>query len=160
MELPDFHIPHAEKIEWMIEANGWALEPIAADLDADPIVPGYAYTIGLPAAVNFPEVVVFGLAPVAANGLLTLVADARRGGTEIPLDVELVGLLDNELRCRFAPVDLHKWGALFATATSWYRGEPYEVVQLLFPDRNGFMPYETGYETRMRFAQPVVGSIG
>lgn len=160
MELPDFHIPHAEKIEWMIEANGWALEPIAADLDADPIVPGYAYTIGLPAAVNFPEVVVFGLAPVAANGLLTLVADARRGGTEIPLDVELVGLLDNELRCRFAPVDLHKWGALFATARSWYRGEPYEVVQLLFPDRNGFMPYETGYETRMRFAQPVVGSIG
>ena len=98
--------------------------------------------------------------PVAANGLLTLVADARRGGTEIPLDVELVGLLDNELRCRFAPVDLDEWRALFATATSWYRGEPYEVVQLLFPDRNGFMPYETGYETRMRFAQPVVGSIG
>ena len=22
MELPDFHIPHAEKIEWMIETNG------------------------------------------------------------------------------------------------------------------------------------------
>ena len=29
MELPDFHIPHAEKIEWMIETNGWALEAIA-----------------------------------------------------------------------------------------------------------------------------------
>jgi hypothetical protein len=25
MELPDFHIPHAEKIEWMIETNGWAI---------------------------------------------------------------------------------------------------------------------------------------
>ena len=24
--LPDFHIPHAEKIEWMIETEGWAIE--------------------------------------------------------------------------------------------------------------------------------------
>jgi len=159
MELPDFHIPHAEKIEWMIETNGWALEPVAAQLDTDPIVPGYAYSIGMPAAVDFPEVAVFGLTPVAANGLITLVADARRGGTEIPLDVELIGLLDNELRCRFAPVDLAEHGSLFATATSWYRGDPYEVVQLLFPDRNGFLPYESGYDVRMRLAQPVVGAV-
>ena len=33
MELPDFHIPHAEKIEWMIETTGWALEPVAADVE-------------------------------------------------------------------------------------------------------------------------------
>jgi hypothetical protein len=160
MELPDFHLPHAEKIEWMIETNGWALEPVAAQLDAEPVIPGYAYSIGMPAAVDFPEVAVFGLTAIAANGLVTLVADARRGGTEIPLDVELVGLLDNELRCRFAPVDLAEHGSLFESATSWYRGGLYEVVQLLFPDRNGFLPYEAGYESRMRLAQPVVGSIG
>ena len=29
MELPDFHIPHAEKIEWMVETHGWAMEPVA-----------------------------------------------------------------------------------------------------------------------------------
>ena len=148
-----------DKIEWMIETNGWALEPVAARRDTDPVMPGYAYSIGMPAAVDFPETVVFGLTPAAANGLVTLVADARRGGTEIPLDVELVGLLDNELRCRFAPVDLVRWGALFTTATAWYRGDDYDVVQLLFPDRNGFLPYESGYETRMRLAQPVVGTV-
>ena len=38
MELPDFHIPHAEKIEWMIETNGWALEPVAPRADTDPPV--------------------------------------------------------------------------------------------------------------------------
>src|SRR5688572_22924827 len=104
MELPDFHIPHAEKIEWMIETNGWALEPVAPDAQTDPPTPAYAYTIGVPAAVGFPEVAVFGLTPVAARGLIGLVVDACRGGTEIPLDAELVGLLDNDLRCRFAPV--------------------------------------------------------
>ncbi len=160
MELPDFHLPHADKIEWMIETNGWALEPVAAQLDTEPVIPGYAYSIGLPAAVGFPEVVVFGLAPVAANGLVTLVVDARRGGTDIPLGVDLVGLFDNDLRCRFAPVDTGEWGALFTTATAWYRAEPFEMVQLLYPDRDGFMPFEDGYDARMRVAQPVVGSLG
>jgi hypothetical protein len=159
MELPDFHIDHAEKIEWMIETNGWAIEPVPARPEAEPPVPGYAYSIGVPAAVGFAEVAVFGLAPAAANGLVTLVVDACRGGTEIPLGVELVGLLDNELRCMFAPVDLDDFGWYFPTAFAWYRGEPFAIVQMLFPDRNGFMPYEAGYDQRMRFAQPILGAI-
>lgn len=159
MELPDFHIPHAEKIEWMIETNGWALEPVAADPEATPPTPAYAYSIGLPDAVDFPDVAVFGLTPVASNGLVGLVADACRGGTEIPLGVELVGLLDNELRCVFAPIDLDRWGAWFSTATAWYRGDVKPMVQLLYPDRNGFLPYEAGFEQRLVHAQPVVGTL-
>lgn len=160
MELPDFHIPHAEKIEWMIETNGWALEPVEARADTDPPSPAYAYSIGMPDAVGFADVAVFGLTPVAANGLVTLVADACRGGTEIPVGVEVVGLLDNELRACFAPIDLERWGAMFETGVAWYRGEPAPMVQLLYPDRNGFMPYEAGFDQRMRFAQPVIGEFG
>ncbi len=160
MELPDFHIAHAEKIEWMIETNGWALEPVGPDTETEPPTPGYAYSIGLPEAVDFPDVAVFGLTPVAANGLVTLVADARRGGTEIPLGVELVGLLDGDLRCMFAPIDLTRWGPYFETAAAWFRGAPFEVVQLIYPDRNGFLPYEVGYEQRMVLAQPIIGTVG
>lgn len=159
MELPDFHLPHADKIEWMIETDGWALEAVGARPETDPPTPGYAYSIGLPAAVDFPEVAVFGLTPVAAKGLVSLVADARRGGTEIPLGVELVGLLDNELRCLFGVIDLDEWGSMFTSATSWYRGERFSMVQLMYPDRNGFLPYEAGYDQRMRFAQPVIGRL-
>ena len=159
-ELPDFHIPHAEKIEWMIETNGWALEPVLPRTDTDPPVPGYAYTIGFPAAFGFPEVLLFGLTPVASNGLIGLVADMLRGGTDIPVGVELVGLFDNDLRCLFAPVDLEEWGAFTATATAWYRGADYQVVQLLWPDRNGFLPTEAGFDQRVRPAQPVIGATG
>ena len=73
MEFPDFHIPHAEKIEWMIETNGWALEPVTPRADTDPPTPAYAYTIGVTELVGFPEIAVFGLTPVASNGLITLV---------------------------------------------------------------------------------------
>jgi hypothetical protein len=159
MELPDFHIPHAEKIEWMIETNGWALEPVAPRADTDPPVPAYAYTIGVPALTGFPEISVFGLTPVASNGLLGLVVDAVRSGTEIPLGVELVGLLDNDLRCVFATVDLDPYGGFFGTAQAWYRGRSFSMVQLMYPDRNGFLPYESGYEQRLRLAQPVIGRL-
>jgi len=30
-------------------------------------------------------------------------------------------------------------------------------VQLLWPDRNGFLPGEAGFDQRLRFAQPVLG---
>lgn len=160
MELPDFHIPHAEKIEWMIETTGWALEPVTPRADTEPPTPAYAYTIGITELTGFPEIAVFGLTPVAANGLIGLVVDALRGGTEIPFGVELVGLLDNELRCMFAPIDLERHGDAFATATSWYQGVAFAMVQLLYPDRNGFMPYETGFEQRLRTAQPVLGTPG
>jgi hypothetical protein len=99
---------------------------------------------------------VFGLTPVAIRGLLDLVADLLRGGTEIPLEVELVGLFDNDLRCVFDPVDLDTWGHLFTTARAWYRGRPFEMVQLLWPDRNGFLPTEAGFDQRVRQAQPVL----
>jgi hypothetical protein len=156
VDLPDFHIPHAEKIEWMIETDGYAVEPVPADPSSDPPRAGYTYTIGLTAATGFPEVAVFGLTPVAAKGLIGLVRDALRGGTEIPVDVDLVGLLDNDLRCRFATVDLDQWGPLFTTATSWYRGQPFAMVQLVYPDRNGFLPGEPGFEHRLRYAQPLL----
>jgi hypothetical protein len=157
--LPDFHIPHAEKIEWMIETNGWAIEPVLPDAESDPPVPGYAYTMGMPELTGFPDIALFGLKPIAANGLITLVVEMLQGGTEIPLGVELVGLLDNDLRCIFVPIDVDVWGGFFRTATAWYRGKPFVMVQLLWPDRNGFLPHEVGYAQNMRMAQPVIGTV-
>jgi hypothetical protein len=29
-------------------------------------------------------------------------------------------------------------------------------VQLLWPDRNGFLPYEAGFDARVSYAQPVI----
>ena len=157
--FPDFHIPHAEKIEWMIETAGWALEPVQPDPDSDPPVPAYAYTIGLPALTGFAEIAVFGLTPVAARGLIGLVVDLLQGGTEIPLDVELVGVFDNDLRAVFARIDLDQWRGFFRTANAWYRGGSFDMVQLLWPDRKGFLPTEAGYAQNMRLAQPVIADL-
>ena len=155
-ELPDFKIPHAEKIEWMIETSGWAIEPVAAILDAEHPSPGYVYTIGFPQRFAFPEVVIFGLTPVASKGILDLVAQQLAGGGEVPLDVAVVGLLDNELRCIFATIPEADHGDLFATGRAWHRGD-FAAVQLMWPDRQGWLPYEDAFDLRLRTAQPVIG---
>jgi len=160
MELPDFHIPHAEKIAWMIETNGWAVEPVAARPDTDPPVAGHAHTIGFPEAFGFPEVLVFGLTPAAANGMFELLADLLRGGTEVPQGVAVTGLFDGDLRALFAPLPTDAAEVLMTTASAWRKGRPFEAVQLLWPDRNGFLPHEAGFDRRMVLAQPVVGAVG
>ena len=86
----------------MIETDGFAVEPVAPDPELRSAGSRLLVHDRASGRVDFPEVAVFGLTPVAANGLIGLVADALRGGTEIPLGVELVGLLDNDLRCAFA----------------------------------------------------------
>jgi hypothetical protein len=159
MELPDFHLPHADKIEWMIETFGWAIEPIPARPEADPPEGPMSYTIGLPALLGFPEVAVWGLTPSASKGLIDVVVATCQAGTQIPLHTELVGLLDNELRCYFAPIRPLEVAARCATAVAWYEGAEVEMVQLIYPDRNGFLPYEAGFDPRLRFAQPVVGEL-
>ena len=54
-------------------------------------------------------------------------------------------------------MNLSEWAALFGTGLAWYRGEVFEVVQLLWPDRHGLLPYEPGFDQRVRYAQPVIG---
>ena len=89
----------------MIETKGWALEPVPrATGDAIRRRPATRTRSSFPAQFGFPEVVVFGLTPVAASGLLDLVADLLGGGTEIPLGVELIGSVRQRpamrVRCR------------------------------------------------------------
>ena len=157
--FPDRSMEHQDKIAWMIETKGWAIEPVAPRPDADPPMPGYAYTIGLESTFGFPEVVLFGLTPVAASGLAELLVGFIADGVEIPLGQIFTGLLDNDLRCALLPLERETYAELFAAANDWHKGSEYRVVQLAWPDRNGWLPWESGFEHRLLFAQPVVGAV-
>ncbi len=83
-----------------------------------------------------------------------------RGGTEIPVGVELTGLFDNDLRCVFAEVDLARVRrAVRHRASPGAAAASFRVVQLLWPDRNGFLPTEVGFDRTEVLAQPVIGDV-
>ena len=56
-------------------------------------------------------------------------------------------------------MDREECGELFAVADEWYSGDEYRVVQLAWPDRNGWLPWESGFDHRLLLAQPMVGSL-
>ena len=146
---------HREKIAWMVEEHGWALVPVAAVLD--PPQPSFAYTVGLEQTFGFPEVIVFGLTGVASRGLVGLVADALAQGAEIPVGEPFVGLLDRGLRAALLPVDTTGLEGMLDEAVAWYGGLRFRLVQLTWPDRQGWLPWEPGFEARLEATQPVVG---
>jgi Domain of unknown function (DUF4262) len=157
--FPDRSMEHRDKLAWMIEQDGWALEPVAPRGDDDPPKPGYAYTIGMESSFDFPEICIFGLTPVAARGLVGVVVELVREGATVPIGPVFTGLLDNELRSALLPVDVDEHLDLFESASAWHRRTSYRMVQLAWPDRNGWLPWESGFDRRLLFAQPVVGSI-
>jgi hypothetical protein len=153
--FPDRDMAMRDKIAWMIETDGWAIVPVAPRTDTNPPVPGYSYTVGV-MAFGFPEIVVFGLTPVAARGIVgDLVAIVRDGGA-VPIGAEFTGLFDSGLRAAVLELDAASVEGIFPAADAWHATTPYRVAQLLWPDRNGFLPTETGFDQRLVVTQPVL----
>lgn len=147
-----------EKIEWMLDTHGWAVEPVAPVDDPAAPEPGYTYTIGLESMLGHPEVVVFGLAPAAARGLLDLAVQQIRDGVTLPVSQPFVGLLDGDLRAMLVPVDTAEHGHRFPTLGQVHGDQPWRIVQFVWPARNGAFPWEDGWPHELRLAQPVIGT--
>lgn len=155
--FPDRSMALRDKFAWMIETSGWLLEPVPATLDTDPPFPSYGYTIGFEQTFGFPELVIVGLKPVAAKGLAELVANLLAGGTQIPVGSLFTGLYDGEQRAALLPVEVGAMGAMFEGADAWYGEQPYRMVQLVWPDRIGWLPWEPGFDPALGAVQLVLG---
>ena len=155
--FPDRAMALRDKIAWMVETNGWALEPVPARPELDPPIPGYSYTIGFEQRFGFPEVVLFGLTPVASRGLVGLVADLLRGGPRSPSGRCSPACTTASLAPPCCPSTWPPAPACSSRPPSWYGGLDYRVVQLAWPDRNGWLPWESGFDGRVALAQPLLG---
>jgi hypothetical protein len=153
--FPDRDMDHADKIAWVVETQGWCAEPVAPV--EDPPTPGYTYSIGFEETYGYPDLVIFGLAPVAARGLLEMVATHLGAGGEIPVGV-FVGLLDNDLPAAVLPIQMPDHAELFAGAGEYYDRDDFRIRQFIWPDKQGKLPWDAGYDERLLLAQPVIAS--
>lgn len=162
--FPDRDMSHRDKVVFMLEREGWALDAVPPRADLDPPFPRYAYTIGFEDRFGFPEVCVVGLSPVACRGLFDLVADALAGGTDLPIGAAFVGLLDGEQPCALLPLDPATSVDLFPSLAEHHElaGEApdaFQMVQLTWPDGAGVLPWEPGFAVELAplqllFAEP------
>ncbi len=154
--FPDRNMDHLDKLRWIVEEQGWAAEPVPPVEEPDP-QPAYTYSIGFEQTFSRPEVVVIGLRPVAARGLLGLVADQHRAGVVLPAAQLFTGLLDGDQRCCLLPVDVEECAGMFPSLDRLHEDGAYRIQQFVWPDRRGWLPWEEQYDERLRLAQPVVG---
>lgn len=153
--FPDRNMEKADKIAWVVETQGWCAEPVAPQ--PDPPTPGYTYTIGFEETFGHPELVIFGLAPVAARGLLEMIATHLEAGGELPVG-SFVGLLDNDLPAAVLPIEMPEHAPLFESAAVYYSRDDFRIRQFIWPDRAGKLPWDEGYDDRLRMAQPVIAA--
>ena len=157
-ELQYEPMDHSEKIQWMLDTTGWFVEPVRAVEDPVQPYPTYSYTVGLEALVGHPEIVIFGLPPAAARGLLEMTVEQLVAGVQLPIDQPFVGLLDNGLRSMLVTIDRETHGERFPTPNTVYGDQPWRICQLVWPHTNGAFPWEDGWPHEMRLVQPVLAA--
>jgi hypothetical protein len=155
--FPDRDMDHRDKIAWIVEENGWAAEPVPPVEEPEPR-PGYTYTIGFETHFGRPEVLIFGLQGAAARGLLGMIADQHGGGVALPVGGVFVGLLEGDLPCALLEVDVETHAGLVPDDVAFHGGTGFRLQQFVWPDRSGRLPWDEGYDERLRLAQPVIGT--
>lgn len=146
----------AEKIQWMLDEHGWGAAPVRPEDSSAPGGAGYTYTFGLEAAFGRPEIVVVGVQPVQARGLLDLVVAQYQAGLELPADTAFVGLLDGDLPAVLVSLDRRRCGGLVPIAADLYGDQPWRLQQFLWPDPAGALPWDERCSDVVRRAQPVL----
>lgn len=162
--FPDRNMEHLDKLAWVIEDQGWVADPVEPVV-GPPARAGYTYSIGFETAFGQPEVVIFGLRAVAARGLLEMIADQHNGGVQIPVDTVFVGLLESDLPCALLSVDIAEHIEKFPDAAAYHADHgvgpgAWRMLQFVWPDRSGLLPWNPGYDERLRLAQPILASNG
>lgn len=160
--FPDRDMSHRDKIEFMLDREGWAIDTVAGRADTDPALPRYAFTVGFEERFAFPEVCVVGLSPVACRGLFDLVADALAGGTQLPVGQAFIGLLEGGQPCSFLPIDAPACLDMFPSLAEHHQlagRAPSDVhlVQLAWPDGRGLLPWEPGFAADLVTVQVLLG---
>lgn len=149
---------HAEKIQWMLDERGWGIVPVRPADSQAPMGAGYTYTFGLEGSFRRPEIVVCGLQPVQARGLLDLVVAQYAAGIDLPTDSPFTGLLDNDLPAVLLTLDASEQAHLVPTIVEVSGDGPWRLQQFVWPDPSGAFPWDEGCPERFRRAQPVLTS--
>lgn len=160
--FPDRDMSHRDKLEFMLDREGWAMDAVVSRPEAGSTLPSYSFTVGFEERFEFPDVCVVGLSPVACRGLFDMVADALGGGTELPVGAPFIGLLDGGQPCALLAVDPAMGVDLFPSLVEHHRlagrdPEGMRVVQLAWPDADGSLPWEPGFAPHLLAVQLLLG---
>jgi hypothetical protein len=142
-------MPATDPLAARVARQGWSVVSVPAIGPR----PAYAFTVGLWHTFDHAEASVFGRDEDEMVEWLDTVGGAVKGGRVLlpdRLGDDVLGA--EEVFPRPALASWHRH--LFADALDFYRGQPVPMLQLVWPDIDGILPWERGCDEECVAAQP------
>ncbi|MEJ8812908.1 DUF4262 domain-containing protein [Variovorax ureilyticus] len=122
-----------------IAQEGWAMAGVGTGRASVTFV----YTVGLQKSFAHPDLIMFGVPPAEAEGVIDAIARRVKAGEPAHEDVMIVGAAEVPLMPRRA--DAERVGLLVPAQLA--RGR-YSYLQLVWPDGKGLFPWEPHFDKR------------
>jgi Domain of unknown function (DUF4262) len=122
--------------------------------------PPFSFSIGLALNYGQAEIVIFGLAPSKAAQIINIVRDEAASGKKY-VDGDISSDILVNCKVCFVEVPLELYGKYLGTAIWFYRKSPrpFPCLQLVWPDRDGRFPWETGFDAILKKDQPILKTL-
>jgi hypothetical protein len=130
-------------LEDIVRANVEEYGSHVMSVSADDEGPGFSYTIGLWQTQKAPEIICVGLPSKSAHAILNHVRDLVRDGAHLADGDERTDVLDG-FTCRFRRLSVRHYRNYMGYANWFNEGHDYPVLQLVYPDREGRFPEDSG----------------
>ena len=118
-------------------------------------LPGFAYSIGLYEKFNHPEIICFGLDLKVMMGMINEVCYLLGKGRTFESYKPYDDFLEN-FDVQFLPVVREFYGDYLGFATSYYNGNDFTAMQMVWPDKENKFPWEEGFYKPWKFKQPLL----
>ena len=140
---------HDAKLLETLEKWGWFVTKVGAG----DIEPAFAYSMGLYENFHHPEIVVFGLDLDVMHQIINNAGAGVREGQKFEEGKKYDDLLQ-DYPCVFRRVDPTHYDGLLNYAVWYYEGSHFPALQLIWPDKAGLFPWQTGVNDYVKDNQP------
>ena len=152
---PDGYSSWYEKIKGDIAGEmGWSGIGVGASEHG----PSFTYSIGLQEKFDHPEIIIFGLNPEICMQFITMIIDEIKNGEPYATRTKLYDIAGGSLPAVLVPCTTKAKELYTIQATRYYdeTNQTYEVLQMVWSDTQGKMPWEKGFEEKFKLKQPVL----
>lgn len=132
-----------------IREHGW----FRTEVFADDHGPGFSFTTGFWAKANQPELLMFSMkGEIAHNVFWDMFRDAK-AETTIPTGTRSLDIFGNAAAYLF-PVARRFYADYLGWSRWFYGNDEFPCLHLVWPDRDGLFPWETGFDPAFVDLQP------
>jgi hypothetical protein len=121
-----------------IRKHGWQFQYV---FDENEELPSFAYSIGFEESYSHPEIMIFGLSKDVMHSLLSNLATDIKSGIVFQPNEKVKEVLSGNFEVMFKRMKTEFQSEYAGTAKDYYQ-KPFEVLVMLWPDKNNVLPCE------------------